>query len=54
MKHNSQTYVYVKFNTVEEAKNFISYLKTRLFRITLGMMMICIRNTTYRQTRYVI
>ena len=36
----SQTYVYVKFNTIEEAKNFISYLKTRLFRILVSSMKI--------------
>ena len=29
----SQTYLYAKFDTVTEAQNFISYLKTRLFRL---------------------
>lgn len=36
----SQTFVYAKFNSVDEAKNFISYLKTRLFRILVSSMKI--------------
>ena len=36
----SQTYVYVKFDSVNKAKNFISYLKTRLFRILVSSMKI--------------
>lgn len=36
----SQTYVYAKFSSVDEAKNFISYLKTRLFRILVSSMKI--------------
>ena len=36
----SQTYVYAPFNTKEEAENFVSYLKTRLFRILVSSMKI--------------
>lgn len=36
----SQTYVYAKFDSVNKAKNFISYLKTRLFRILVSSMKI--------------
>lgn len=36
----SQTYLYMKFNSENEAHNFISYLKTRLFRILVSAMKI--------------
>jgi hypothetical protein len=36
----SQTYLYMKFNSENEANNFISYLKTRLFRIMVSAMKI--------------
>ena len=36
----SQTYLYAKFDTVTEAQNFISYLKTRLFRLLVSSMKI--------------
>ena len=36
----SQTYLYMKFNSENEANNFISYLKTRLFRILVSAMKI--------------
>ena len=36
----SQTYVYAAFETLEEATNFVSYLKTRLFRILVSSMKI--------------
>ena len=36
----SQTYLYMKFNSENEATNFISYLKTRLFRILVSAMKI--------------
>ena len=36
----SQTYLYVKFISENEAKNFISYLKTRFFRILVSAMKI--------------
>jgi len=36
----SQTYLYAKFNSEHEAKNFISYLKTRFFRLLVSSMKI--------------
>ena len=36
----SQTYLYMKFNTENEAKNFISYLKTKFFRALISAMKI--------------
>ena len=36
----SQTYLYIKFGTETEAKNFISYLKTRFFRLLVSSMKI--------------
>ena len=36
----SQTYLYMKFNSETEAKNFISYLKTRFFRLLVSAMKI--------------
>lgn len=36
----SQTYLYAKFNSEDEAKNFISYLKTRFFRLLVSSMKI--------------
>lgn len=36
----SQTYLYAKFDSETEAKNFISYLKTRLFRLLVSSMKI--------------
>ena len=36
----SQTYLYMKFNSENEAKNFISYLKTRFFRLLVSSMKI--------------
>ena len=36
----SQTYLYMKFNSENEAHNFISYLKTRVFRILVSAMKI--------------
>ena len=36
----SQTYLYAKFNSLVEAQNFISYLKTRLFRLLVSSMKI--------------
>ncbi len=36
----SQTYLYAKFDSENEAKNFISYLKTRFFRIFVSSMKI--------------
>lgn len=36
----SQTYLYAKFNSENEAKNFISYLKTRFFRFLVSSMKI--------------
>lgn len=36
----SQTYLYMKFESENEAKNFISYLKTRFFRILVSAMKI--------------
>ena len=32
----SQTYVYASFDTIEEATNFVSYLKTKFFRILVS------------------
>ena len=32
----SQTYVYASFDTIEEANNFVSYLKTKFFRILVS------------------
>lgn len=34
----SQTYLYAKFNSKTEAKNFISYLQTRFFRFLVSAM----------------
>ena len=42
----SQTYLYMKFATEDEAKNFISYLKTRFFRA----MVAAIKITQHAQT----
>ena len=36
----SQTYLYAKFDSENEAKNFISYLKTRFFRLLVSSMKI--------------
>lgn len=36
----SQTYVYAKFNTQQEANNFVAYLKTRFFRLLVSSMKI--------------
>lgn len=36
----SQTYLYAKFDSEDEAKNFISYLKTRFFRLLVSSMKI--------------
>jgi hypothetical protein len=36
----SQTYLYIKFESENEAKNFISYLKTRFFRVLVSAMKI--------------
>ncbi len=36
----SQTYLYMKFNTENEANNFISYLKTCFFRVLVSAMKI--------------
>lgn len=36
----SQTYLYAKFASVGEAKNFISYMKTRFFRLLVSSMKI--------------
>ena len=36
----SQTYLYAKFASEDEAKNFISYLKTRFFRLLVSSMKI--------------
>lgn len=36
----SQTYLYAKFRSEDEAKNFISYLKTRFFRLLVSSMKI--------------
>lgn len=36
----SQTYVYAKFDTLQEANNFVAYLKTRFFRILVSSMKI--------------
>jgi len=40
MKYNFHTFVYANFNSVDEAKNFISYLKTRFFRVLVSAMKI--------------
>lgn len=36
----SQTYVYAKFETLQEANNFVTYLKTRFFRLLVSSMKI--------------
>lgn len=36
----SQTYVYAKFATLQEANNFVAYLKTRFFRLLVSSMKI--------------
>ena len=36
----SQTYLYIRFESENEAKNFISYLKTRFFRVLVSAMKI--------------
>lgn len=36
----SQTYLYAKFDSEDEARNFISYLKTRFFRLLVSSMKI--------------
>ena len=36
----SQTYLYLKFDNENEARNFISYLKTRFFRALVAAMKI--------------
>ena len=36
----SQTYLYASFDSEEEAKNFISYLKTRFFRMLVSAIKI--------------
>ena len=36
----SQTYVYAKFGTLQEANNFVAYLKTRFFRLLVSSMKI--------------
>lgn len=36
----SQTYLYAKFDSEDEAENFISYLKTRFFRLLVSSMKI--------------
>jgi len=40
MEHKSQTYLYAKFDSETEARNFISYLKTRFFRLLVSSMKI--------------
>ncbi len=36
----SQTYIYAKFDTLQEADNFVAYLKTRFFRLLVSSMKI--------------